>query len=80
MLLSGCQTTPDASTHLKNAGKSASYVEGYDDGCNSGYFAAGASGYKLAKDVTRSNYDTQYVEGWNEGYAACKAKYQGSGN
>jgi hypothetical protein len=79
MLFNGCQTTPDPSTaQLKDAGKSPAYIEGYDDGCKSGYFVAGASGYKLAKDITRFNYDTQYVAGWNDGYIACKARYQGS--
>jgi hypothetical protein len=70
MLLGACQTVPDASD--KPQGKSRAYTEGYSDGCQSGHFAAGEAGYKLAKDVTRFNYDTQYVTGWNEGFGVCK--------
>jgi hypothetical protein len=76
--LMGCQTDPDAATaQLRKEGRSPAYVDGYKDGCQSGYFAAGDPKFKLVRDTTRFNYDTQYVQGWNVGFSACKAKRQG---
>jgi hypothetical protein len=76
--LLGCQTDPDPATaQLRKEGRSPAYVDGYKDGCQSGYFAAGDPKFKLVKDATRFNYDTQYVQGWNVGFSACKAKQQG---
>jgi hypothetical protein len=70
MFLGACQIDQDASG--KGQGKSRAYTEGYSDGCQSGHFAAGDAGHKLTKDVTRFNYDTQYVTGWNDGFGICK--------
>jgi hypothetical protein len=49
------------------------------DGCKTGRFAAGDPNHEVAKDVTRFNYDSKYVQGLNDGFAACKAIAQGSG-
>jgi hypothetical protein len=79
MLLAGCQSDPGGTTgRLRNEGRTPAYIEGYQDGCKSGYFAAGDSSYKFARDATRFNYDAQYVNGWNGGFSACKAQRPGS--
>jgi hypothetical protein len=80
VLLSACQTAQNAPTvQPGNEGRSLAYADGYDDGCKSGYFAAGDSNYKLERDVTRYGYDAQYAQGWNDGFGACRAKPVGSG-
>jgi|GEM_PF-378389 len=52
------------------------YQEGYLAGCDSGYVAAGHPYYKWHKDVERFNADKLYSQGWNDGFATCKGKYE----
>ena len=52
------------------------YREGFNDGCSSGYVAAGNPYYRYIKDVTRGNIDSLYKEGWTDGHNTCKGKYE----
>lgn len=51
------------------------YREGWKQGCDSGYVAAGHPYYRYAKNVSRFNADELYKQGWNDGYDLCKTRY-----
>jgi hypothetical protein len=53
--------------------------EGYADGCNRGYVAAGHPYYRYAKDVERGQIDALYAEGWRDGFQVCKSRYDAIG-
>lgn len=52
------------------------YQQGYAEGCNSGNVAAGHPYYKFSKDVSRYGGDGEYKQGWDDGFAVCKGKYE----
>ena len=66
------------STHdrLIRQGYSEGYASGYDDGERSGYAAAGNSLYGLAKDANRFDSDSQYRQGWNDGFQIGKGQME----
>ena len=51
------------------------YVQGFEDGCDSGVAAAGGIWYKwiykFKKDPTKLN-NGLYKQGWNEGFSYCR--------
>ena len=47
------------------------YREGWRDGCESAYFAAGDISHEWRNDVARAEFDTQYKTGWSYGFFAC---------
>lgn len=49
------------------------FEEGYVDGCYSGFTDAGRDGYQQSyrKDTVRYARETDYKQGWGQGYAAC---------
>jgi hypothetical protein len=55
------------------------YKQGYLDGCNSGYVAAGHPYYRFSKDVSRFSGDDLYGQGWTDGYGVCKGSYESIG-
>lgn len=52
------------------------YQDGFSDGCDSGYSAAGNPYYKYSKDVVRGQTDSLYKEGWTDGYNMCHSRYE----
>ena len=54
------------------------YMEGFKDGCNSGYVAAGHPYYTWTKDHDWYNDvdDILYKQGWDDGFIKCKGKYE----
>ena len=56
------------------------YQEGFAAGCDSGYVAAGHPYYRFRKDPSRFAADEMYRQGWNDGFATCKGKYDAIGN
>ena len=56
-----------------------SYRQGFAEGCDSGYVAAGHPYYQFKKDPTRYAQDSMYSQGWNDGFATCKGKYDSLG-
>jgi len=51
------------------------YKVGFDEGCDSGYSAAGNIYAKFRKDVMRYASDAIYAQGWNDGFAYCKGRW-----
>lgn len=76
--LTACDTAA-LMTKADTEGLPPVYKRGYQDGCNSGYAAAGSlfSG-KHAKDVNAYLGDKQYKVGWDDGFARCKGSYEGA--
>lgn len=70
IFLAGCATalseTPDGPIP---------YREGFQDGCDSGYQAAGHIYYHWKKSVERFEADKLYASGWQDGYDKCKTSY-----
>jgi len=71
----GCNTN-DVRTQMINRGFSASYSDGYADGCASGYVAAGHPYYTFTKDTYRFETDSQYQQGWTDGFNVAKGSYE----
>jgi len=76
LLLTGCISTRE---RMINAGYNPSYVDGYCDGESSGYFAARNPYYQFRKDTYRFDADSQYRQGWTDGYDTAKTGYQSVG-
>jgi len=51
------------------------WQDGYAQGCNSGFAAAGNPYYRYTKDVVRVQTDQTFAMGWQDGYNACNARY-----
>jgi hypothetical protein len=54
-------------------GHPPAYAAGYADGCASGKEAAGGLFAESRKDASRYGVDDQYTEGWDGGFAQCRA-------
>jgi len=79
VLLSGCASNMQGIDREIGAGQPLAYKEGYMGGCDSGYVAAGHPYYKFNKDVTRYSSENIYKQGWDDGFAVCKGKYDAIG-
>jgi len=60
-------------------GFSESYATGYDDGTNSGSLAGGNPYAVFKKDPNRYDSDSQYRQGWNDGFQVAKGRYESLG-
>jgi hypothetical protein len=58
------------------AGYEPSYIDGYTDGHSSGYVAAGHPYYKFLKNTRRYESDSQYKQGWEDGFRVSKGQYE----
>jgi len=56
-------------------GNSASYADGYTDGCATGRREAGDHHFIFQKNATRAKNDTEYVEGWEQGHNFCRQEH-----
>jgi hypothetical protein len=74
----GCATQQLARLrgNLHQKGFSDEYVDGYVDGCSSGYNLAGNYQFEFLKDVPRYKSQPLYAEGWDEGHHKCKTEYE----
>ncbi len=52
------------------------YADGYEDGCHSGAAAGGSILDQFKKDIRRFSTDSDYAQGWNDGFKQCKAKQE----
>jgi hypothetical protein len=75
LALAGCtslgpRTEPaqPASPPVNLSGYSATFKQGYADGCSSG------TGPSRRRDESRYKADTDYMMGWNDGYSICGKK------
>ena len=55
-------------------GYPVSYADGFDDGCHSGKKAGGNMFEQFKKDVRRFEYDSQYGQGWSDGFRQCETE------
>lgn len=79
VLLTGCAVSMDQVNRQVGEDQPLAYREGYVDGCNSGYVAAGHPYRKFSKSVTRYTSDVLYRQGWDDGKTVCKGKYDAIG-
>jgi hypothetical protein len=77
--LSGCATTMDNVDREIGASQPIAYKQGYSDGCDSGYVAAGHPYYRFKKDVNRYSSDSLYKQGWDDGFTVKKGQYDAIG-
>jgi hypothetical protein len=67
MLLTGC-AEPTATRPVNLSGYSPEFKQGYTDGCQS----AGARGQ--TRNERRYQKDSQYQQGWDDGYSVCQRR------
>jgi len=79
VLVSACATDMSRVDREVGANQPQAYKQGYGDGCDSGYVAAGHPYYKFRKNVSRFASDALYKQGWEDGYGVCKGKYESIG-
>lgn len=65
--------------HYAVPGTPAMYQRGMQEGCSSGYVAAGHPYYRWTKDVALHAHDNLYKQGWDDGFAKCKGQYEAIG-
>jgi hypothetical protein len=70
VLVAGCQSTHD---QLLAEGYPPAFADGFQDGCGSGRQAAGAISGQFKKDVPRFLKDSNYAQGWGDGFRQCQA-------
>ena len=54
------------------------YADGFDDGCHSGKKAGGSMFDQFKKDVRRFENDSQYAQGWSDGFRQCETEEESS--
>jgi len=74
--LASCAADMNAVNRQVGAHQPLAYKQGYADGCDSGYVAAGHPYYKFRKDVSRFTNDELYRQGWEDGCTVCKGEYE----
>ena len=74
-LVSGCADMIADAARNEVVGQPPAYQDGYADGCNSGNSAAGHPYTQFVKDVRRATPNSLYGQGWQDGFAVCKARY-----
>jgi hypothetical protein len=78
LLLCGCISTSQMATNQVSH-QPVAYQQGFKDGCDSGYAAAGHVYYRPAKNLSRWEADKLYTLGHNDGFAQCKGSYESIG-
>lgn len=73
--VSGCATEAE---RMAQQGYPPAYTLGYDDGCHSGKMAGGNMFEHMKKDVRRYGADSQYKQGWDDGYESCEKQQEAS--
>jgi len=71
LALSGCVSQKDS---MVKQGYPLAYADGFDDGCHSGKKAGGSLFDQFKKDVNRFQKDTQYSQGWSDGFRQCETE------
>ncbi len=71
--LSGCVTQKES---MIKQGYPLPYADGFDDGCHSGKKAGGSMFDQFKKDVPRFEKDTQYAQGWSDGFRQCETEQE----
>jgi len=71
IVLAGCASRKES---MLKQGYPRSYVDGFDDGCQSGKKAGGSMFDQFKKDVRRFQSDSQYAQGWSDGFRQCETE------
>jgi len=71
VFLAGCMSQKES---MIKEGYPASYADGFDDGCHSGKKAGGNMFEQFKKDVPRFESDSQYGQGWSDGFRQCETE------
>ena len=71
ILFTGCVSIKD---QLIKQGYSVGYSEGFADGNSSGQAAGGYIYARFRKDVSRSQRDSRYSQGWQDGFRYGKGR------
>lgn len=78
-LVSTSCTSDGTRNQMLRQGYDPSYSSGFADGESSGYVAAGHPYYRFTKDTKRFESDSQYRQGWNDGFQVAKGRYDAIG-
>jgi hypothetical protein len=73
IVCAGCATTGQEMTAK---GYPPHYADGFDDGCHSGRKAGGSLFDQFKKDVSRFERDSQYAQGWSDGFRQCETEQE----
>ena len=65
LLATGCASGP-APAPVNLGGFSPDFKQGYTDGCES------AGAYSQRRDDARYRVGSEYMQGWDDGYSACR--------
>lgn len=79
LAFTGCSTKLGSNEMRMTQGQPPEYADGFKNGCDSGYVAAGHPYYRASKDVRRMIDDKFYGMGWNDGFTQCKGSYEAIG-
>ena len=77
VLMSACATQSQHDS-MVSQGYPLPYADGFDDGCQSGKNAGGNIFDQFKKDVRRFGQDTQYTQGWSDGFRQCETAEEAS--
>ena len=70
---SGCISQKEI---MLQQGYPLAYADGFDDGCHSGNKAGGSLFDQFKKDVNRFENDSQYAQGWSDGFRQCETEQE----
>ena len=73
VIISGCVSQKES---MIKQGYPLPYADGFDDGCHSGKKAGGSLFDQFKKDITRFQQDTQYAQGWSDGFRQCESEQE----
>ena len=73
VLLSACASQKDT---MIEQGYPLAYADGFDDGCHSGHKAGGSLFDEFKKDPRRFEAESQYAQGWSDGFRQCESEEQ----
>lgn len=71
--ISGCVSQKES---MIKQGYPLAYADGFDDGCHSGNKAGGSMFEEFKKDVKRFENDSQYAQGWSDGFRQCESEQE----
>ncbi|WP_078118483.1 hypothetical protein [Thiosocius teredinicola] len=73
VLATGCVSQKEA---MVKKGYPLVYAEGFDDGCHSGNKAGGSLFDEFRKDVGRFSRESNYAQGWSDGFRQCESQQE----
>ena len=71
--MTGCASQKES---MIKQGYPLAYAEGFDDGCHSGRKAGGSLFDQFKKDIRRFEIESQYAQGWSDGFRQCESEQE----